>query len=244
MWSGNDPRDPRAASNSTASSRAAAERGSSNRRYDARPARSDGAADRRPDRTSARSKPAPAAPRTARSPRAPRPAAPAGNQRPPVRTPAPRQQASVRGRRVRRSRTAVGNPRMRSRLALIVLLSMLMLAGGKLVMIQAIDTSDYAAKSEAQRTRTISLLAQRGSISDRNGTALAFTVEGRAIAARPALFTDDAQRQAVAAILVSDVGNGLTSAGQAGPALSSPHLLWSARFQRPTTFEPSSCMWR
>jgi len=100
---------------------------------------------------------------------------------------------------------------MRSRLALIVLLSMLMLAGGKLVMIQAIDTSDYAAKSEAQRTRTISLLAQRGSISDRNGTALAFTVEGRAIAARPALFTDDAQRQAVAAILVSDVGNGLTS---------------------------------
>ena len=100
---------------------------------------------------------------------------------------------------------------MRSRLALIVLLSMLMLAGGKLVMIQAIDTSDYAAKSEAQRTRTISLLAERGSISDRNGTALAFTVEGRAIAARPALFTDDAQRQAVAAILVSDVGNGLAS---------------------------------
>ena len=86
-----------------------------------------------------------------------------------------------------------------------------MLAGGKLVMIQAIDTSDYAAKSEAQRTRTISLLAERGSISDRNGTALAFTVEGRAIAARPALFTDDAQRQAVAAILVSDVGNGLAS---------------------------------
>ena len=76
------------------------------------------------------------------------------------------------------------------------LLSMLALAGGKLVMIQAIDTVGYAAKSEAQRTRTISLLAQRGRITDRNGTALAFTVEGRAIAARPALFTDDAQRRA------------------------------------------------
>jgi cell division protein FtsI (penicillin-binding protein 3) len=100
---------------------------------------------------------------------------------------------------------------MRGRLALIVLLSMLVLAGGKLVMIQAIDPSGYAAKSEAQRTRTISLLAQRGAITDRNGTALAFTVEGRAIAARPALFTDDAQRREVANILVTDVGGGLTS---------------------------------
>ena len=118
---------------------------------------------------------------------------------------------------------------MRSRLALIVLLSMLMLAGGKLVMIQAIDTSDYAAKSEAQRTRTISLLAQRGSISDRNGTALAFTVEGRAIAARPALFTDDAQRQAVAAILVSDVGNGLTSDEIMGKLTSGKTYVYLAR---------------
>ena len=229
MRSGNDPRDPRTASNSTASSRAAADRNTSSRRYDARPARSDGTADRRPDRASARSKPVPAAPRTARSPRAPRPAAPTGNQRPPVRTPAPRRQASVRGRRVRRNRTAVGNPRMRSRLALIVLLSMLVLAGGKLVMIQAIDTSDYAAKSEAQRTRTISLLAQRGSISDRNGTALAFTVEGRAIAARPALFTDDAQRQAVAAILVADVGNGLTSDEIIGKLTSGKTYVYLAR---------------
>ncbi len=118
---------------------------------------------------------------------------------------------------------------MRSRLALIVLLSMLVLAGGKLVMIQAIDTSDYAAKSEAQRTRTISLLAQRGSISDRNGTALAFTVEGRAIAARPALFTDDAQRQAVAAILVADVGNGLTSDEIMGKLTSGKTYVYLAR---------------
>ena len=83
---------------------------------------------------------------------------------------------------------------------------MLTIAGGKLVAIQAIDTAGYAAKSEAQRTRTISLLAQRGSITDRNGTALAFTVEGRAVAARPALFSGDGQRRQVAQILVSDVG--------------------------------------
>ena len=100
---------------------------------------------------------------------------------------------------------------MRGRIALIVLLTMLGLAGGKLVLIQAIDPSGYAAKSEAQRTRDITLLAQRGAITDRNGTALAFTVEGRAIAARPALFTDDTQRRQVANILVTDVGAGLTA---------------------------------
>ena len=160
-----------------------------------------------------RSAPTPGSPRTARPPRAPRPAAPTGTGRPRAGAPRPaagRGQTSVRGRRVRRNRAAVGNPRMRGKIALIVLLSMLAIAGGKLVTIQAIDPAGYAAKSEAQRTRTISLLAQRGSITDRNGTALAFTVEGRAVAARPALFTDDAQRRAVASILVADVGGGLT----------------------------------
>jgi cell division protein FtsI (penicillin-binding protein 3) len=162
-----------------------------------------------------RSAPGPASPQTARSPRAPRPATPtvnprpANNQRP--RAAAPKNQASVRGRRVRRNRAALGNPRLRGRIALIVLLSMLALAGGKLVVIQAIDPSGYAAKSEAQRTRDITLLAQRGSITDRNGTALAFTVEGRAIAARPALFTDDNQRRQVANILVADAGADLTA---------------------------------
>jgi cell division protein FtsI (penicillin-binding protein 3) len=158
---------------------------------------------------------APAAARGTRPPRAPRPVAPTGGQRPTraaaPRPSAPRGQTSIRGRRIRRNRAAVGNPRLRSRIALIVLLSMLTLAGGKLVMIQAVDTAGYAAKSEAQRTRTISLLAERGTITDRNGTELAFTVEGRAVAARPALFTDDAQRLAVANILVADVGGGLTA---------------------------------
>ncbi len=162
-----------------------------------------------------RSAPGPASPQTARSPRAPRPATPTGNPRPAStqrpRGAAPKNQASVRGRRVRRNRAALGNPRKRSRIALIVLLFMLALAGGKLVLIQAIDPSGYAAKSEAQRTRDITLLAQRGAITDRNGTALAFTVEGRAIAARPALFTDDTQRRQVANILVTDVGAGLTA---------------------------------
>ena len=74
-----------------------------------------------------------------------------------------------------------------------------------------VDLGGYAAKSEAQRTRTLTLTAQRGTITDRNGVQLALTVEGRAVAARPALFTDDGQRRAVADILVADVGSGLTA---------------------------------
>lgn len=86
---------------------------------------------------------------------------------------------------------------------------MLAVATLKLVTVQVVDLGGYAAKSEAQRTRTITLPAQRGIITDRNGVQLALTVEGRAVAARPALFTDDSQRKAVADILVADVGNGL-----------------------------------
>ncbi|HEY5879238.1 MAG TPA: penicillin-binding protein 2 [Nakamurella sp.] len=93
----------------------------------------------------------------------------------------------------------------------MALLSLLAVATVKLATVQVVDLGGYAAKSEAQRTRTLTLTAQRGTITDRNGVQLALTVEGRAVAARPALFTDDGQRRAVADILVADVGNGLTA---------------------------------
>jgi len=123
-----------------------------------------------------------------------------------------RKPASVRGRRQRRPGAANANLRRRSRVALGVLLAMLAVALVKLITIQGIDTADYAAKSELQRIRTIPLLAQRGTIADSKGNPLAFTVEGRAIAARPALFTDDAQRRKVAAIIVAGAGGSVTAA--------------------------------
>jgi cell division protein FtsI (penicillin-binding protein 3) len=121
-----------------------------------------------------------------------------------------RKPASVRGRRQRRPGAANANLRARGRIALVVLLAMLAVALVKLITIQGIDTADYAAKSEAQRTRTIPLLAQRGTIADSKGIPLAFTVEGRAVAARPALFTDDTQRRKVASIVVAGGGGALT----------------------------------
>jgi len=132
-----------------------------------------------------------------------------------------RKPSSVRGRRLRRPGAATANLRRRSRVALFVLLAMLAVALVRLVTIQGIDTADYAAKSEAQRTRTIPLLAQRGAIADSTGNPLAFTVEGRAVAARPALFTDDAQRRKVAAILVA----GSSSSGGSGGTLTTDDVM-------------------
>ena len=132
-----------------------------------------------------------------------------------------RKPASVRGRRQRRPGTANANLRARGRIALVVLMAMLAVALVRLITIQGIDTADYAAKSEAQRTRTIPLLAQRGAIADSTGNPLAFTVEGRAVAARPALFSDDAQRRKVASILVE----GASSSGGAGGALTTDDVM-------------------
>jgi cell division protein FtsI (penicillin-binding protein 3) len=110
-----------------------------------------------------------------------------------------------------------------------VLLGLLAVATIKIVTVQVVDLGGYAAKSEAQRTRTLTLTAQRGTITDRNGVELALTVEGRAVAARPALFTDDAQRQAVADILVADIGNGLTTADIMAKLTSGKTYVYLAR---------------
>ena len=105
---------------------------------------------------------------------------------------------SPKPRRSKRSRT---NHRRRSLVVLAVVLLMFGAAVVKLVMIQTVDAAAYSAKAAQQRDRTIDLPAMRGSIYDRNGTLLAFTVQGRAIAAWPALFTSDTERHAVADII-------------------------------------------
>ncbi len=56
---------------------------------------------------------------------------------------------------------------------------------GRLVQLQGLDPSAYAAQAEKQRIRTVVLHAQRGDITDRNGVALATTVDARAVYADP-----------------------------------------------------------
>jgi cell division protein FtsI (penicillin-binding protein 3) len=63
----------------------------------------------------------------------------------------------------------------------VVLVLFLVAAGMKLVHIQAFEASALSAKAERQRTTPIDIPAQRGSILDRNGAQLAFSVETRTL---------------------------------------------------------------
>ena len=128
-------------------------------------------------------------------------------------SPAPRgRPASVRGRRQRRVKPLRVDHQRRGRFAFGAMLVLLLAATVKIVTIQTVDASGYAAAAAAQRDHTVTLPATRGAIYDRTGTPLAFTVQGDAIAAFPALFKSDTQRMAVATILVDGLGSTVSAA--------------------------------
>lgn len=66
-----------------------------------------------------------------------------------------------------------------------LLIAALVAAGLKLIQVQGFESEALAAKAERQRRTEIDLPATRGSIVDRNGVQLAFSVESRALAFRP-----------------------------------------------------------
>lgn len=97
------------------------------------------------------------------------------------------------------------NHKARGRTAIVVLVALLAVALTKLIWIQTVDASAYAAAGQNQRETTIDLPAQRGQITDRNGVQLAFTVQGDRLAIRPAKFADDTQRGQVADVIMAAV---------------------------------------
>ncbi len=74
----------------------------------------------------------------------------------------------------------------------------------RLLQVQAVDAGTYAAKAEQNRYVVHTLTADRGGITDRNGVALATTVDAYDITADPTMFTrealkiDDGPEQAAA----------------------------------------------
>jgi cell division protein FtsI (penicillin-binding protein 3) len=91
-----------------------------------------------------------------------------------------------------RRRPAGADGRIRVVAVRFVLIAALVAAGLRLIQVQGFESEALAARAEKQRVSEIVIPATRGSIVDRNGVKLAFSVESRALAYRP-----NAQREAI-----------------------------------------------
>ncbi|MCK1818980.1 penicillin-binding protein 2 [Streptomyces sp. XM83C] len=98
----------------------------------------------------------------------------------------------------------LGSPRPRLRLIGLALAMVMVAFVVRLLQVQAVDASTYAAKAEQNRYVVHTLAAERGGITDRNGVALATSVDAYDITADPTMFTrkqlkiDDGPEQAAA----------------------------------------------
>ncbi|MGR3933396.1 peptidoglycan D,D-transpeptidase FtsI family protein [Streptomyces sp. BRA346] len=98
----------------------------------------------------------------------------------------------------------LGSPRPRLRLISLGLTLVMLAFVVRLLQVQAVDASAYAAKANVNRYIPVKLSAERGSITDRDGVNLATTVDAYDITAAPDLLTPrnakmkDAPRQAAA----------------------------------------------
>ncbi|MFC0494109.1 peptidoglycan D,D-transpeptidase FtsI family protein [Streptomyces mutabilis] len=116
----------------------------------------------RPVRPDGRRQPGPGA-RSARRPGPPRPGAP----------------GTIR----------LGSPRPRLRMIGLALTLVMTAFVVRLLQVQAVDAGTYTAKAERNRYVVHTLPAERGGITDRNGVALATTVDSYDITADPTMFT-------------------------------------------------------
>ncbi|MFI5755313.1 peptidoglycan D,D-transpeptidase FtsI family protein [Streptomyces sp. NPDC051569] len=110
----------------------------------------------------------------------------------------------------------LGNPRPRLRLVGLGLTLVMLVFVVRLLQVQAVDASAYAAKAEKNRYLSHTITAERGEITDRSGIALADSVDAYDITADPFMFTPgfskvpDAPEQAaalLAPILGADAGD-------------------------------------
>jgi len=108
----------------------------------------------------------------------------------------------------------LANPRRRAAILLVFSLFVLTIFGGRLLELQAFRGDALAAAAVDQRTRTVTVLADRGAITDINGVALATTVEARHLTADQTLIENPyATAQELAPVLgmqVSEIAERLS----------------------------------
>ncbi|WP_322747006.1 peptidoglycan D,D-transpeptidase FtsI family protein [Streptomyces fagopyri] len=119
--------------------------------------------------------------------RVPGPARPGGQRRPgpgarPARRPGAPRPGGSRPLRL-------GSPRPRLRMVSLALTLVMAAFVVRLLQVQAVDASAYAAKAEQNRYVGRTLAATRGGITDRNGVELATSVDAYDITADPTMFT-------------------------------------------------------
>ncbi len=84
-----------------------------------------------------------------------------------------------------RGSAPIGNPRLRLRVGLLLILIMVSLIAGRLVWLQGFQAKAYAADAARQRTSSVELQAPRGRILDRGGQVLAMSVDARLVYGEP-----------------------------------------------------------
>ncbi len=102
-----------------------------------------------------------------------------------ARSAAPRSQAPRPPRPRRRRAVINGNSKARLVIGRLVMITALVIAGLKLVDVQGLESAQLASKAERQSVHPMTIPAQRGVITDRDGTQLAFSVDVKALTAQP-----------------------------------------------------------
>jgi cell division protein FtsI (penicillin-binding protein 3) len=79
----------------------------------------------------------------------------------------------------------LGQPGTRLRAGFVFIMVLLVIVSGRLVWLQGVQSTAYAVEASQQRTRTSTLMAPRGSITDRAGQPLAMSIDARAVYGEP-----------------------------------------------------------
>ncbi len=95
--------------------------------------------------------------------------------------------------------------RKRLRFCLAIVVGVFAIFAGRLFQIQGLDASAYAAQAVLVGTAKNTVPAPRGAILDRNGVALATSVDGLTLTADPTMTSDNAPR--IARLLVEELGD-------------------------------------